>query len=56
MVLFMGYIPTHLIMAATSAESAKAVISVHGHWLERHEGMRWFKVIHEAGFNILAWI
>ena len=35
-------------------ESAKAVIFVHGHGADRQEGMRWFKAVHEAGFNILA--
>ena len=34
--------------------SDKAVIFVHGHGADRHEGMRWFKAIHQAGFNILA--
>lgn len=35
-------------------ESAKAIIFVHGHGADRQEGMRWFKAVHEAGFNILA--
>ena len=34
--------------------SDKAVIFVHGHGADRHEGMRWFKAVHQAGFNILA--
>ena len=32
----------------------KAVIFVHGHGADRREGMRWFKAVHQAGFNILA--
>ena len=34
--------------------SDKAVIFIHGHGADRHEGMRWFKAVHQAGFNILA--
>ena len=34
--------------------SEKAVIFVHGHGADRHEGMRWYKAVHQAGFNILA--
>jgi pimeloyl-ACP methyl ester carboxylesterase len=34
--------------------SDKAIIFVHGHGADRHEGMRWFKAVHEAGFNILV--
>ena len=34
--------------------SDKAIIFVHGHGADRHEGMRWFKAVHAAGFNILA--
>ena len=34
--------------------SDKAVIFVHGHGADRHEGMRWFKAVHGAGFNILV--
>ena len=34
--------------------SDKAVVFVHGHGADRHEGMRWFKAMHQAGFNILA--
>ena len=34
--------------------SDKAVIFIHGHDADRHEGMRWFKAVHQAGFNILA--
>ena len=37
-----------------AGESDKAVIFVHGHGADRHEGMRWFKAVHQAGFNILA--
>ena len=35
-------------------KSDKAVIFVHGHGADRREGMRWFKAVHQAGFNILA--
>ena len=35
-------------------DSTKAIIFVHGHGADRYEGMRWFKSIHKAGFNILA--
>lgn len=35
-------------------DSTKAIIFVHGHGADRYEGMRWFKSIHQAGFNILA--
>lgn len=34
--------------------SDKAVIFVHGHGADRHEGMRWFKAVNQAGFNILV--
>ena len=34
--------------------SHKAIVFVHGHGADRHEGMRWFKAMHQAGFNILA--
>ena len=34
--------------------SDKTVIFVHGHGADRHEGMRWFKAVHGAGFNILV--
>ncbi|MDE0785730.1 MAG: alpha/beta hydrolase [Porticoccaceae bacterium] len=34
--------------------SNKAIMFVHGHGADRHEGMRWFKVMHQAGFNILT--
>ena len=40
------YLPTE--------NSSKAIIFVHGHGADRHEGMRWFKSINQAGFNILA--
>ena len=35
-------------------KSDRAVIFVHGHGADRREGMRWFKAVHQAGFNILA--
>ena len=35
-------------------KSDKAVIFVHGHGADRREGMRWFKAVHQAGFNILV--
>lgn len=34
--------------------SKKVVITVHGHGANRYEGARWFKALHNAGFNILA--
>ena len=34
--------------------ATKAVIFVHGHGADRHEGMRWFSALHQAGLNILA--
>jgi len=37
-----------------SSQSTKAIIFVHGHGADRHEGMRWFTAMHNAGFNILA--
>ena len=45
-VLSAWYIPTE--------NSNKAIIFVHGHGADRHEGMRWFKGMHQAGFNLLA--
>ena len=45
-VLSAWYIPTE--------NSNKAIIFVHGHGADRHEGMRWFKAMHQAGFNLLA--
>ena len=38
----------------SDSDSEKAVIFVHGHGADRREGMRWFKAVHQAGFNILA--
>ena len=34
--------------------SHKAIVFVHGLGADRREGMRWFKAMHQAGFNILA--
>jgi len=46
MVLNAWYVPAD--------KATRAIIFVHGHGADRHEGMRWFKSIHQAGFNILA--
>lgn len=35
-------------------DSDKAIIFIHGHGADRREGMRWFKAMHQAGFNILS--
>ena len=34
--------------------SERALLFIHGHGADRHEGMRWFKAVHKAGFNIFA--
>jgi dipeptidyl aminopeptidase/acylaminoacyl peptidase len=34
--------------------SDRAIIFVHGHGAARNEGMRWFKAVNQAGFNILV--
>ena len=44
----------YLPAEASVKASDKAVIFVHGHGADRREGMRWFKAVHQAGFNILA--
>src|SRR6056297_1053860 len=36
-----------------AGNSQKAVITVHGRGATRHEGMRWLKPLHDAGFNVL---
>lgn len=46
MVLSAWYVPAD--------KATKAIIFVHGHGADRREGMRWFKAVHQAGFNILA--
>ena len=46
MVLSAWYVPAD--------KATKAIIFVHGHGADRREGMRWFKAMHQAGFNILA--
>lgn len=35
-------------------DSNKTIIFVHGHGADRREGMRWFKAMHRAGFNVLT--
>ena len=34
--------------------SKKVVITVHGFGVNRYEGARWFRALHDGGFNILA--
>jgi len=34
--------------------SDKVVITVHGHGANRYEGARWFRALHDGGFNILT--
>ncbi|MFW5770829.1 MAG: alpha/beta hydrolase [Spirochaetota bacterium] len=36
-----------------AGNSQKAVLTVHGRGATRHEGMRWLKSLHDAGFNVL---
>ena len=48
------YMPAEISDNVSEKVSDKAVIFVHGHGADRREGMRWFKAIHQAGFNILA--
>ncbi len=36
-----------------AGNSKKAVLTVHGRGATRHEGMRWLKSLHDAGFNVL---
>lgn len=34
--------------------SGRAIVFVHGHGADRHEGMRWFRAVRGAGYAILA--